>query len=181
MKYLNAIVSLIIAAAVLVAAYAIGLLIRHARTAGTQAVAQMPAGPNDGNVANATAAGQKTGPPVAERTDDKTGADLERRRAEELERMKNLAEEKKQQFRDRLRQRMSGPARERLARLSPEERREMEENLRTMSPDERRAFEARLRGREAGAGSDANAAADANTAEEMAAASDFEPNEPNEK
>jgi hypothetical protein len=179
-KYFNVIVSLIVAAAILVAAYSIGLLVRHGRGAADSSAPPAVAGPNEADAAPETAAMPRPGQGREGAPEGRTAEEIKQARAEALERMGNLTEEEKQEFRDRIRQRVGGRDRERLRKLTLEKQREIIQKLQDMSPEEREAFEARLREgrRVAPAASDANAPADANATEE--AASDFEPNEPNQ-
>ena len=179
MKYFNVIVSLIVAAAILVAAYSIGLLVRHSRGTGDGSASPTVAGPNEAAAPEATAA-PRPGQGREGAFEGRTAEEIKQARAEALERMANLTEEEKQEFRDRIRQRVGG--RERSGKRTLEIQREIMQKLQNMSPEEREAFEARLREsrRVAPAASDANAPADANAMEATAITSDADPNEPDE-
>jgi hypothetical protein len=183
MKYFSVIVSLIIAAAILVAAYSVGLLVRHGRGAGDGSASPAVTGPNEADAAQEATVTLRPGRGRGAASEGEMAAEIKQARAEELERMGNLTEEEKQEFRDRIRQRMGGRGGEGTSRLTPEQKREMMEKLRSMPREEREAFEARLReSRRVAppAASDANAPADANAVEETAIVSDAEPDEPNE-
>lgn len=102
MKHLNVVVFLIAAAAVLVAAYAVGLLVRQARTTNVEPAAQPLAGPN-------APAGPRINRSRAEPTPEERAA-LKDRRAQQLARMQNATEQEKQEFKDRIREQFAGGA-----------------------------------------------------------------------
>jgi len=102
MKPSNAIVSVIVIAAVLVSAYALGLVIRQVRTGRASAPA-------------ATDAKKKAAPsppktPAAARTKDspEERARTKEERAKAIEKMSSLTEEQKEQFRNQVRKKVGG-------------------------------------------------------------------------
>ncbi len=104
MKLSNTVVSVIVIAAVLVSAYALGLLIRHARTGGsrvqTPAEVNQPAGP----MAVASHG------PGAERINDtpEERAKIQKQRAQAIEKMNAMTPEQKQKFREQIRKQVGG-------------------------------------------------------------------------
>ena len=139
MKQVNVISTVILAAAVLVAAYAIGLLVRQAQmdAPGAKPVAVEP---NDANVPDAVAAsrmGQRTAPATPE---DKAQAKEEPagKVAEANEPTAEEESERQDDLREQARTGRGGPGQ--IPRLSPEELAKVKE----MSEEERRAFRAKL-------------------------------------
>jgi hypothetical protein len=101
MKHLGVLVFVIGAAAVLVAAYAVGLLVRQARMPDVEPPSQEMAEPNTVTSEDALAANRRIGRRSGELTEEEKAA-ARRQRAEELAGMQNLTEEEKQQFRDKI-------------------------------------------------------------------------------
>ena len=96
MKSMHVTVSIIAAAAVLLAAYAVGLLIRHARMSG-----RMPKNVADINQPDRLPK-RTTQPTVEER------AKIKAARADEIKRGRNRTEDEKEQFKEQVSGRLSG-------------------------------------------------------------------------
>ncbi|MHC4521172.1 MAG: hypothetical protein ACYTAS_21465, partial [Planctomycetota bacterium] len=143
MKQANIVSTVILVAAVLVAAYAVGLLIRQARME-TPELEQVAAEPNDPNAPEAVGAsrriGQRRQPPTEEER-----AKAQEERAEKLAEVSDLTDEEKQQRLAAMRQQFrSGRGGEgQVTRLSPEELAKVKD----MTEEERRAFRARMQAR----------------------------------
>lgn len=174
MKYMNAIVSVIIAAAVLIAAYAIGLLVRRAR------IPDSPPG-------TAAAPNEVTTDPrmalplpgrIPARSDDaEARATIRQQQEELLAKSKNMTEEEKQQFREQIRSRVTPPgARRRLRGLSEEDRERMLQSWQNMSPQQREALDFPQRPQEAPADTHEG---DSGATEQGTEGDAAEPNEPN--
>lgn len=140
MKFSNKAVSLVVIAAVLLAAGGVGLLIRQARTGNSRAGAQPVAGGED----------TSSPPPLPLQGLDRRGtadtpedrAKLKEQRAQILKKLESLTEEEKEQFRARVSARYSSrPAGRRgFQNLSPEQREEMARRWQDMSEQEREAL-----------------------------------------
>ncbi len=104
MKLSNTVVSVIVIVAVLVSAYALGLLIRQARTGGSRV--QAPADVN--KPARPTAVASHG--PDAERTKDtpEERAKTQKQRAQAIEKMNAMTPEQKQKFREQIRKQVGG-------------------------------------------------------------------------
>ena len=104
MKLSNTVVSVIVIVAVLVSAYALGLLIRRARTGATRV--QAPAEVNQVSRQTAVASHR----PGEERTKDtpEERAKIKDRKAQALEKMNALTPEEKQEFREEIRKKVGG-------------------------------------------------------------------------
>lgn len=109
MKSSNTIVTVVVIAAVLVAAYAVGMLIHQARTGNS------PSG-NEANNVTVMPHGPGTG-----RTQDspEARAKLKEKRAEALEKMESATEEQKAQFREQVRERFGARRDEKPAQAPP--------------------------------------------------------------
>jgi len=105
MKSSSTIVTVVVIAAVLIVAYAVGLLIRQARTGNSQA----PATTN----ANSTKAAQEAvrpGPGGGQTKDTpEMRAKAKEDHAKMIEKMENATEEEKAKFKEQIRERVSGP------------------------------------------------------------------------
>jgi hypothetical protein len=150
MKHANAIVFVIVTAAVLLTAYGVGLLVRQARMqhAGPE---QHTGAPND--VAPGQVAADDYGPGRGrrQRPAEKDPAEVKQERAEMLEKMSNLTEAEQEQFRQQVRERFSSSGRGTAVDLERERRQQMFQKWQSMSEEEKEAFraqmEARLRAR----------------------------------
>ena len=143
MKQANVFSTIILVAAVLVAAYAVGLLIRQARME-TPALEQVAGEPNDPNGPEAVGAGRRIGqrrePPTEEER-----AKAQEERAEKLAEVSDLTDEEKQQRLEAMREqfRSGRSSQGGVTRLSPDE----QAKLKDMTEEEQRAFRARLQAR----------------------------------
>jgi len=148
MKHLNVIASVILAAAVLLAAYAIGRLVRQARIVAPEPQPQLVAEPDEPNDQEAVIASRRIAQGRKEPTPEER-AKIKEARAEKLAQMSNLTDEEKLQLRDewreQLRSRRGEPGR--VPRLSPEELEQISQRWHEMSDEEKQAFRARMRGR----------------------------------
>ncbi len=138
MKHINVIASIILAAAVLLAAYAIGRLIRQSRMDKPAPETVPVASPNDVRELEAV----RPGPPVSpadEQTKQEERAQLKEQRAAKLAEMEKLTDEEKKQKRDQwreqLRSKRGGPTH--VPHLSPEEMEQIKNQLAGMSEEER--------------------------------------------
>ena len=144
MKSVNTLVLVILAAAVLLAAFAIGLLVRHARMRGAAShePASAVATPNETPGSETALTNLNPGSPGVRKSDATARADIKQERAEALEKMSNLTEEEKLEFRQRVRDRFN-TTRSRSGRLR--------ERMQNMSEEDKQAYraqvEARLRAR----------------------------------
>ncbi len=119
MKHLNIAVFAIVAVAVLVMAYGVGLLVRQARTPDVVAPSQPVAEPNTACQPDPVAASrQRIGQGRAEPTEAEKAA-LEQKRAEQLARMRNMTEEEKQEFRNSIRRQVTGDGESQGRRSGP--------------------------------------------------------------
>jgi len=109
MKHLNIVVFVVVGAAVLVAAYAIGLLVRQTRMPDVELPSQEVAEPNTVPSQDAVAASRRASRRPEEPTEEERAA-ARHARAEQLAKMKTLTEEEKQQFRDKIRQQFTAGA-----------------------------------------------------------------------
>jgi hypothetical protein len=173
MKQVNIISTVILAVAVLVAAYAIGLLVRQSRmdAPGPKPVA---AEPNDANAPDAVAASRRIGQRPEQATPEEK-AQAKEERAKKVADANGLTEEERLEQRDALRERLrtgrgGGPGQ--IPRLSPEEL----AKVKNMSEEERRAFRAKLRPRREVGPAPAGAMADPNGGAGTADANATEPN-----
>lgn len=139
MKYFSTVATGIVAVAVLLAAYAVGLLIRQARIRGFQPQGQAVAAPNDTAAAKAAVESHGPGPEKVQRDETKE------EEADVPEKTSNLAEEGKGPSGARGRDRLGGKGgRGRFANLPPEEREKMRLKWQDMSEEERQAYRAKM-------------------------------------
>ena len=152
MKHANTVVFVIVAAAVLLTAYGVGLLIRQARMSHVEPDRQTVAAPNDTAPSEAMAEDYGPGRGRRQRSVDEDPAKVKQQRAEMLEKMSNLTEEEQEQFRQQVRRRFSSSGSGNPAvDLEREKRQQMFQKWQTMSEEEKQALraqmEARLRAR----------------------------------
>jgi len=93
MKHANTVVFVIVAAAVLLTAYGVGLLIRQARMSHVEPDRQTVAAPNDTAPSEAMAEDYGPGRGRRQRSVDEDPVKVKQQRAEMLEKMSNLTEE----------------------------------------------------------------------------------------
>ena len=130
MKLSNTMVTAIVIGAVLVSAYAIGLLIRQART-GSRSAAPVAAETTD-------AAAQRPGPDAASTKDTPAErAQVKEKKAQALEKMGALTKEEQEQFKDKVIKQVGGRRGGKPSgNLSPEERRARKIKVQGPSPAE---------------------------------------------
>lgn len=140
MKYFSTVATGIVAVAVLLAAYAVGLLIRQARIRSLQPEGQAVAAPNDTAAAKAALESHGPGPEKVQRDETKE------EEADVPETMNDLAEEGKGPSGPRGRDRLGGEgSRGRFANLPPEQREKMLRKWQDMSEEERQAYRAKMK------------------------------------
>lgn len=107
MKSSNTVVTIVVVAAVLVAAYALGLLIHQARVGDSSSSATSPAEVNEARLRESTA--NLSHEPGAGRIQDtqEARAQLKEQRAQTLEKMETATEEEKAEVREQVRDRLS--------------------------------------------------------------------------
>jgi predicted RND superfamily exporter protein len=137
MKHMKVVVFVIIVAAVLIAAYAVGLLVRHARM-------------NDKQTGQDTATqdlqaqmGQQSpGGRYPHATDEKTLTQVRQQREQTLEKVKNMTEEEKRRFIDKqVRDRFSvSGGREKSRKMSPEDREKLMQKVQAMTEEEKKTL-----------------------------------------
>lgn len=148
MKQSSVIATVILAAAVLLAAYAIGRLIRQARL--DEPPPQAVAEPNDANEAEAVMMSRRINRTRREMTAEEK-ARIKQERAEALAQRDDLTDEEKQKLRDDLREtlRVRGGAPGQVPQLSPEQLKSLSKQWPQMTEAEREqakaAFRARMR------------------------------------
>jgi membrane-associated HD superfamily phosphohydrolase len=146
MKQANVIASVLLAAAVLLAAYAIGRLVKQARLDVPETPAQRVVEPNDFNDQNIANASRRARPKRQEPTLEERAKAKEERR-EQLAQRSDMTEEEKEQYRDQMRQRLLSKRKNRepgqIPRLSPEELAGWSD----MSDEEKAALRAKIQGR----------------------------------
>ncbi|NLH43028.1 MAG: hypothetical protein GX448_14405 [Planctomycetes bacterium] len=106
MKSSNSIVTVVVIAAVLIAAYGVGLLIHQARMG-----SNTPATSSDANTTKAVQSEAPKGPaPGGGQTKDtpEVRAQIKQRHAEMIEKMENATQEEKDKFREQVRERVGG-------------------------------------------------------------------------
>lgn len=147
MKQGNLVVSLVFAAAVLGAAYGVGLLIRQARMGDREPQAQPVAEANDVATPETLRSEPRIGRANPKPTPEQLAA-ARQQKAEELSQVENLTEQQKQERRDAIRAQLSTQSRQpgRLPHLSPEELKDIREKWPQMSEEERLAYRAKMRG-----------------------------------
>ena len=184
MKSINIIVSVIVVAAVLLAAYAVGLFIRQGRIENQRDELRTVDAPGETARSEAAVGDAQPGPSHVRRSADVDPKQIKEARARQLEKMDNLTEEEKQEFRERIRSRFGSS--KRFQNMPPAEREKMVEKWQNMSDEEKRAFlekmAARFRTvpeRRPSAASDASQE-DGTVNEEGAAENGSEPNQPDQ-
>jgi len=147
MKQGNIVVSFILIAIVLGAAYGLGLLIRQART-GRSEPAPPAVEPNEIANLEKLVPGRRSAESKPKPTPEQLAA-AKQEKAEQLAEVGALTEEQKQQRREALREqlRTSGKEPGRLPHLSPEELEELRQKWPQMSEEERAAVRAAMSGR----------------------------------
>jgi hypothetical protein len=142
MKRMNIVISIIIAAAVLVAAYGVGLVVRHARTQSRQPV-PATVGESPATV-KAMVERQRPGGKAGRPVDANMAAQTKAEREQMIEKMKNMTKEEKRRFMDEQVGKQFGTpgAKRPLRELSPEERDKIVAHGKIMSAEEEKAFEA---------------------------------------
>jgi len=119
MKSPNAIATVILIVAALVAAYAIGLLIRQARVGDSSSLAPGAAEVNETRIRESTAALDHA-PGTGQSQDSQQAREkLKQKRAEDVEKMQSATEEQKEQFREKIRDRFSADPNARAAKRRP--------------------------------------------------------------
>lgn len=151
MKQASVVATVILAAAVLLAAYAIGRLIRQTRLDAPAPSRQQVAEPNDVDQPNAMTSGRRINRPRKELTPEEKARNKQERE-EKLAQRSNLTDEEKAQLRDEMRQKLRTRRAEpgQVPQMSPEELEALAERWPQMSEAEREqaaaAFRARMRG-----------------------------------
>ena len=151
MKQASVVATVILAAAVLLAAYAIGRLIRQSRLDAPQPSNQQVAEPNDVGQPNAMTSGRRINRPRKELTPEEKARNKQER-AEELAQRSNLTDEEKAKLRDEMRQKLRTRRAEpgQVPQMSPEELEALAERWPQMSEAEKEkakaAFRARMQG-----------------------------------
>ena len=147
MKQGNVVVSLVLIAVVLGAAYGLGLLIRQART-GKSEPAPPAAEPNEIANLEKLVPGRRSAESKPKPTPEQLAA-AKQEKAEQLAEVGALTEQQKQERREALREQLRTSGREpgRLSHLSPEEREELRQKWPQMSMEERAAVFAAMSGR----------------------------------
>jgi hypothetical protein len=177
MKQASLVATVILGVAVLLAAYAIGRLIRQARLEKTAPVPQEVTAPNDVNQADAVKMSRRINQTRPELTPEEK-ARIKQERAEKLEQMSNLTEAEEAQLRDEMRRELrargAGPGR--VPQLSPEDLAELRRRWPTMTDEERAAFRAKMRGNRPRAAASRPAPNEATAEQTAATASTGEPN-----
>ena len=146
MKYMNIVVSVVIAAAVLVAAYGVGLLVRHARMHDRQSGPSALTAMNDPATVKAVTDKQRPGGQAGRAADPNLAAKTKAEREKMLEKMKNMTEEEKRRFIEEQVRGQVGHAGDRgkLRELSADERAKIMSKWQTMSEEEKKAFQTRM-------------------------------------
>jgi len=144
MKYMNIVVSVIIAAAVLVVAYGVGRIVRHARMQDKQPGPSAITAADDPATMKAMMDKQRPGGQAGSTADPNLTAKLKAEREKMLEKMKNMTEEEKRRFmEEQVRSHVGATGgRGRFRELSPDERNKITRQWQTMSDEEKKAFQA---------------------------------------
>ncbi|HNS20839.1 MAG TPA: hypothetical protein PKH24_10090 [Sedimentisphaerales bacterium] len=119
MKSPNAIATVILVVAALVAAYAIGLLIRQARVRDSSSLAPEAAEVNETRIRESTAALDHAPGTRQSQDSQQARAKLKQKRAEDVEKMQSATEEQKEQFREKVRDRFTADPNARATRSRP--------------------------------------------------------------
>jgi hypothetical protein len=145
MKQRSVVVSLILVAVVLLAAYGLGLLIRQARLGDSEPASPPAAEPNDIAKLEKLVPGRRSGQSKPKPTPEQLAA-AKQQRAGELAEAGTLTEEQKQERREALRAQLRTASQEpgRLPHLSPEELEELGQKWPQMSEEERIAYRAAM-------------------------------------
>lgn len=148
MKQASIVTFIILAVAVLVAAYAVGRLIRQARLEVPEASPKQVVEPNDLNKLDQINASRR----ISRKSKELTAEDrakIKERRLAELEARSDLTDEQKAQRREEIAQALSTKPKEpgQIPHLSPEELADLKKRLQGMSAEERAAFLADIKGK----------------------------------
>ncbi|UCD49648.1 MAG: hypothetical protein JSW27_19210 [Phycisphaerales bacterium] len=148
MKQASVVATVILAVAVLLAAYAIGRLIRQARLDEPPAPPQQVAESNDANEAEAVMIIRLVNRTRQELTPEER-ARIKEERAERLAQTNNLTDEEKQKLRDDIRQKLRarGGTAGQIPQLAPEELEALARRWPEMSEEEREQAKAAFRAR----------------------------------
>jgi len=138
MKHMNIVVSIVIAAAVLVVAYGVGRLVRHARTdrlSGPSAVTAT----DDPATVKGMMDKQRPGGQAGRTADPNLAAQAKAEKEKMLEAMKNMTEEEKHRYiEEQVRSQVGGTGnRKQLRELSPEERAKIMSKWQAVSGDKK--------------------------------------------
>jgi hypothetical protein len=127
MKHMNIVVSAIIIAAVLVAAYAVGLLVRHIRTQNNQSGSLAASVAEDAATLQARTEQQAPGGRRPRRAEGPTPEQIRQEREQLLEKMKTMTEEEKRKYtEEQVRKRFSAAGdKGQSPKMSPQERERM--------------------------------------------------------
>ncbi len=106
MKSSNTVVTVIVIAAVLIAAYGVGLLIHQARLGNSPSPASSGADAN--RIESGTADSSERPRPGQTKDTPEARAKLKEKRAEVLEKMESATEEQKAQFKEQIREKVGG-------------------------------------------------------------------------
>jgi len=138
MKQMSTVTTIIIAAAVLVAAYAIGVLVREIR------MGRAPAG-SDAPVADRGTTPPEPGTGRTRFVKSTDPDEIRRAKEEALKKMDNLTEEQKEQFKAQVRDSVTPSGNERMRNPVLKARDERMRKWQSMSPEEKKAFEAQMK------------------------------------
>ena len=183
MKSINVIVSVIVVAAVLLAAYAVGLFIRQGRIENRRDELQTVGAPGEPPRSEVAGEGSQPGASHVRRSAEVNRKQIKEARAQQLEKMDNLTEDEKQAFRERIRSQFGSS--KRFQDMPPADREKMAEKWQTMSDEEKRAFLEKMAARFRTVPERRPAASDAPREdnavnEDSAAENGSEPNEPDQ-
>jgi len=146
MKYVSMLVSVVIAAAVLLAAYAVGLLIRHGRATTEPSVAQAVSAPDEAISPRAEPTDQPTPTPPSPRIEHAEPKAANEPTTAKPEGAGHLTEKREPPFRP------GGRGKRRWQEAPGTDRKAVAERLKDMTDEEKRAyrkeFEAKLRSRQ---------------------------------
>jgi hypothetical protein len=137
MKHMNIVISAIVIAAVLIAAYAVGLLVRHARTHNDQSGSLAASIAED--AALQAKAGQQAPGSRRPHQEGPTPEQVRQQREQLLEKMKTMTEEEKRKYtEEEVRKRFGTGDRGPSRKLSPQERERLMQKRRQMLPSEKK-------------------------------------------
>ena len=139
MKHMNIVVSVIIIAAVLVAAYAVGLLVRHIRTQNNRSGSLAASVAEDAATLQARAEQQIPDARRSRRDEGPTPEQIRQQREQLLEKMKTMTEEEKRKYtEEQVRKRFSAAGDKGQSRkMSPQERERMMQKRRILPEEEK--------------------------------------------